>query len=144
MEKSNRSSNYGCMSIAGSGDQHPLGATMDSTALLTALAISLCLTIVFEAVFFFIVGKRDKKDLLLLVLVNTLTNPIVVLFYWLAYAYTNWNVILVIIPLEVFAIVTEGFIYKKNARSIKRPFLFSLAANAFSYTLGLLLQTFVF
>ena len=117
---------------------------MDSIALLKALAISLFLTLAFETAFFFIVGKRDKKDLLLLVLVNTLTNPLVVLLYWLALAYTNWNMILVIIPLEVFAVVTEGYIYKKNAKSIKRPFLFSLAANAFSYTLGLLLQTFVF
>jgi hypothetical protein len=110
---------------------------MDNNALLAALAISLGLTIVIEAAFFLIVGKRNKKDLLLLVLVNTLTNPVVVLLYWILHFNTNRNMTIVIIPLEFFAVLTEGVIYKKYAQSINRPFLFSLSANAFSYTLGL-------
>jgi len=122
---------------------------MDNYALLTALGISLGLTVLFEVGFFLIAGvagfvdKRNKKDLLLVILVNTLTNPIVVLLYWIAYYNTNWNTVLVLIPLEVFAVLTEGFIYSRYAVSIKRPFLFSLAANAFSFTLGYLLQHFV-
>ena len=117
---------------------------MDSAALLTALGISLGLTLIFEVGFFFIVGKRNKKDVLLVVLVNTLTNPIVVLLYWIAFFSTNWNTTAIIIPLEVFAVLTEGFIYKKYAQSIKRPFLFSLAANAFSFSLGMIIQRLIF
>jgi len=115
---------------------------MDNNALLTALAISLALTVLFEVGFFFIVGKRNRKDLLLVVLVNTLTNPIVVLLYWIMSYNTNWNTTLVIAPLEVFAVLTEGFIYGRYAKSIKRPFLFSLGANTFSFTLGLIIQYF--
>jgi len=117
---------------------------MNNEALLTALAISLGLTLLFEVGFFLIIGKRDKKDLLLVVLVNTFTNPIVVLLYWIAYYRTNWNMITVLIPLEVFAVLAEGYIYSKNAITIKRPFLFSFAANVFSFSMGLIIQRLVF
>ena len=111
--------------------------------LLTALAASLSLTLVFEVTFFFIVGKRNKKDLLLVVMVNVLTNPIVVLLFWLSALYTDWCETLVKIPLEVFAVLTEGLFFKKYGQSFKRPFLFSLAANAFSFFLGVSLQQIV-
>jgi len=113
---------------------------MDNSSLIAALAISLCLTILFEVGFYLLTGKRNKKDLLLVILVNALTNPIVVLLYWIAYFNTNWNTIIIITPLELFAVITEGYIYKKNAQSIKRPFIFSLAANALSFTLGILIR----
>jgi len=113
---------------------------MDTNSLLTALAISLGLTLIFEVGFFLLTGKRNKKDILLVILVNTLTNPIVVLLYWVAYFNTNWNTAVIKVPLELFAILTEGFIYMKCAQSIKRPFIFSLTANAFSFTLGILIQ----
>ena len=111
-----------------------------SGELLFALALSLILTLVFEVGFFLAVTKRDKKDLLLVVLVNVLTNPVVVLVYWLVVLYTDINRTLVKIPLELFAFLTEGFYYKKYGQRFKRPFLFSLAANAFSFTMGALLQ----
>ena len=105
-----------------------------------ALAISLFLTVVFETVFFFITGKRVKKDLLLVILVNVLTNPVVVLLYWLSVLYTDWNRTLVKIPLEIFAVLTEWYYYKKYGQTFKRPFVFSVTANAFSFTVGVLLQ----
>ena len=107
-----------------------------------ALVVSLVLTILFETGFFLLVGKRDKKDLLLVVLVNVLTNPVVVLSYWLAFLYTDWNLTAVKVPLELFAVLTEGYCYKKYGRDFGRPYLFSVAANAFSYGAGVLLQKF--
>ena len=109
-------------------------------ALLTALVISLALTLALETGFFLIIGKRNRKDLLLLLLVNVLTNPVVVLTYWLAVLYTEWNVVIIIIPLEVLAVLIEGHYYKKYGCDFKRPCLFSLAANIFSYGTGLLIQ----
>ena len=133
---------------------------MDNAGLLSILAISLGLTIIFEVGFYLITGKQNskdhgisgihkegffkvkwnKKDLLLVILVNTLTNPVVVLLYLTAYYYTSWNTTAVKIPLELFAILTEGYIFKRYAQSIKKPFLFSLAANMFSFTLGVIIQ----
>ena len=111
-----------------------------SGELLRAIGFSLALTLVFEAGFFFISGMRGRRDLLLVLLVNVITNPIVVLLYWLAALYTGFNTTLVKIPLEVFAVLTEGFYYRRYGHGFKRPFLFSLAANAFSFFLGMLLQ----
>jgi len=107
-----------------------------------ALVISLILTLILEAGFYLLVGKRNKKDLLLLVMVNIITNPVVVLSYWLAVLYMNWNPVLTVISLELGAILVEGFYYKKYGQDFKRPYLFSAAANTFSYGTGVLLQRF--
>jgi hypothetical protein len=105
-----------------------------------ALAISLFLTIILETGFFLLIGKRNKKDLLLVVMVNILTNPVVVLSYWLVALYTNWGLLWVKAALELLAISVEGLYYKKYAQELRRPFLFSLAANAVSFGIGEILQ----
>ena len=109
-------------------------------AIFTALALSLVLTIIIEAGFFLLIGKRNKKDMLLVILVNVLTNPVVVLLYWLAAYHTGINLIFIIVLLEIFAVITEGYCYRKYALEIKRPYAFSLAANAISFITGILLQ----
>jgi hypothetical protein len=98
------------------------------------------MTLVLETGFFLVIGKRNKKDLLLVVMVNILTNPVVVLIYWLAVLRAWWNSILVLVPLEIVAVLVEGCYYKKYGNSFKRPYLFSLAANTFSYGAGVLIQ----
>jgi hypothetical protein len=108
--------------------------------LLLSLALSLAFTLVLETGFFLLAGKRDKKDLLLLLLVNVLTNPIVVLSFWLVALYTDWNTYLALIPLELFAVLTEGYYYKKHGLSFRRPYLFSLFANMVSFGIGELIQ----
>lgn len=111
--------------------------------LLAALAISLELTLVLEICFFFLTGKRNKKDLLLVVAANVVTNPVVVLLFWLSALYADWNRVAVIVPLELFAVCAEGYYYKKYGLDIKQPYLFSAAANAFSFGIGALLQLFI-
>ena len=111
--------------------------------LLVALGISLALTLVLETAFFLLTGKRNKNDLLLVILVNVITNPIVVLVYWIATRYTGWNTGIVKIPLEVFAILTEGVYYRKYGRGFRQPYLFSVAANIFSFTAGIIIQRFL-
>jgi len=108
--------------------------------LIKALFISLAMTVLLECGFFLLAGKRNKSDLLLVVLVNVLTNPAVVSFYWLAATYTAWNIIIVNVILESFAAVAEGYCYSRYGREIRRPYAFSLAANAFSFGLAFLLQ----
>lgn len=107
-----------------------------------ALVVSLVLTILFETGFYLLIGKRNKKDLLLVVLANVMTNPVVVSLYWLAFLHTDWNRVTVTALLELFAVLTEGYLYKKFGQDFKYPFLFSLSANAFSFGAGVLLQQF--
>jgi hypothetical protein len=117
-------------------------------ALKTSLAVSLFLTILLEIGFYLFAGKlftnkSDKKDLLLVALVNVLTNPAVTLLYGLTALYTTWNTVIVLIPLELFAVFTEGYYYKKYSGNFLRPYLFSTAANIFSFGTGMLIQMFI-
>jgi len=114
-------------------------------ALLNSLTISLLLTIALETSFFMLTNRwftssHNKKNLLLVLLVNVLTNPIVVLLHWLTALYTNWNATVILILLEVFAVLTEGYYYKKYGDRFDRPYLFSIAANIFSFGTGVLIQ----
>jgi len=111
--------------------------------ILASLAISLILTLALESGFFFIAGKRNIKDWLLLVMVNILTNPAVVLLYWLAVLYTDLHRAAIIVPLELAAVFIEGRCYRKYGENFKRPYLFSIAANAFSFGSGVIIQHFI-
>jgi len=119
-----------------------------------ALVLSLIMTLVLETGFFLLAvellqgklftGKRNKKDLMLVIMVNIITNPVVVLVYWLIYIYTEWNIVIVVVLLEIMAVLTEGYYFKRYGRTFKHPFVFSLAVNAFSYSAGVVIQYLLF
>lgn len=96
--------------------------------------LSLMLTLVFEGIIGLIWGLR-KKDLLLLVLVNVLTNPAAVLLHAL---FPGWAVTA---ALEAGVVSAEGILYRRLGYCVRRPWLFSLCANGFSFCMGLLFQT---
>ena len=110
--------------------------------MLRSLALSLGLTQLLEIPVALLLGIRRKEDILLVGLVNILTNPVVVLICNLFLLFTAssppWFLIL---PLEVLAILTEGFLYRKGL-SYRRihPFLLSMILNGISYLGGLLLS----
>ena len=166
---------------------------MNAADLASALAVSLLLTVAIETGFFFLVGKRNKKDAALVILVNMITNPAVVLIYWIASYYMRMDggitgimrmdggiasiagmgggitgimrmdggiagimrmdggiagiagiagimKAIVKIALEVIAIITEGYYYKRYGQDFRHPFVFSTAANAVSFGTGLLIH----
>ena len=96
---------------------------------LLALGVSLGLTLVLELAFALLCHKRGRA-LLFTALVNVLTNPVVVLAVRM-WAAPVWL-------MEALAVLTEGFLYDKS-REFSHPYLFSLAANALSFGLGLAL-----
>lgn len=106
--------------------------------ILLSLGGSLALTLLVECGFALVVGKRGRA-LLLTALVNALTNPAAVLasLAWRFYALPLYPAAVAV--LEVLAVLVEGFIYKKSWEGFSRPYLFSLAANALSFGLGLIL-----
>ena len=108
--------------------------------IIISLVVSLPLTVILETVFLLAAGKRGRRDLLLLVLANVVTNPAVVLIYSVAAAYTGLHRAVIITPLEITAVFIEGYYYKKYGADFRRPYLFSVAANAFSYGAGFLIQ----
>ena len=102
--------------------------------MLTVLAVSLLLTLLFEELFALAWGLRGKRELGLAALVNVLTNPPVVLLC------TLFPSPLLTAAMELAAVGVEGLVYRTCADWLRRPFLFSLAINAFSYFAGLLLN----
>ena len=108
--------------------------------LMQSLALSLTLTILMEELFAVILGIRDKKDLILIGLVNVITNPVVVLSYYLFLYYTDLNLMIVTIVLEIMAIYVESLYYKRYGKDYRHPIVFSLSANAFSFGVGKILN----
>lgn len=107
------------------------------------MALSLLLTLLFEGAYALIFGVRGWRDLLLVALVNILTNPAVVLLHTLGRLYAPWSPVLTLLALETAAVLTEGLIYRRFAAAIPRPMWFALGINAFSYALGELFNLFV-
>lgn len=98
----------------------------------------LILTIVIEFIVASILKVKDKKDLLNVVLVNCLTNPIVVSFpvyFNIKYGIFERRVCLII--LEILTLIVEGIIYKKYLKFKKiNPYILSLILNSSSYIIG--------
>ena len=98
----------------------------------------LLVTIVVEIVVGIICGIRDKKDILNVLLVNVLTNPLVVslpIFIMIRYGIRARYISLIV--LEVLTVIIEGFIYKKVLKYMKiNPYILSLILNLGSYFIG--------
>ena len=109
------------------------------TMLLPALGISLALTLILESIFALIWGIKGRRDWLLLLLVNVITNPIVVTLHYCVSS--RWLFVLV---LEASAVLAEWLLYRKYGKTTRPAFLFSLCANFFSYFSGLLLNYLLF
>lgn len=103
-----------------------------------SLVISLGLTIISEFLFAFLWGM-NKRYFRLVAVVNILTNPFVVGCHILTRLYFPLAIIYVTIVLELLAIVAEGMLYKKHS-NMKFPLFFSVCANVFSYSTGMILN----
>ena len=98
-------------------------------------AVSLGLTLLFESVFALCWGLRGKREFFILFLANLLTNPVVVCLY---YSFPPAQKLVLL--LELAAVLTEWLCYRTCSEKLKRPFLFALFANAFSYGLGCIIN----
>ena len=98
--------------------------------------VSLALTLVLELGFARLWGV-EREDRHLVVLVNVLTNPLVVLGYHLVAWQLPGLVSPVVFVLEAAAVVTEGWFYRSRSR-VCFPWFFALCANLFSFCVGLL------
>ena len=102
------------------------------------MARAVILTVIIETCVSFIIGIKNKKDLLNIILVNIMTNPLVnsiTIFLNFYFGIFSRNVGLVI--LEILALISEGFVYKKylNFKKIN-PYVLSLILNCSSYFIG--------
>lgn len=106
--------------------------------MIDALLPSLLLTQLFELPFAWLWGAK-KKDLLVVMLMNALTNPLVVMWH-----YSTWDqgfFVCTVLP-ELAAIVTEAFLLLKFTKDTPHPVLLGVMINLFSYSAGVLFNFF--
>ena len=106
--------------------------------LLPSLAVSLVLTLLLEGLFARIWGVKGVRDWEIIVLVNVVTNPIVVTLHHCVSSGVAFTALL-----EVSAVIAEWLAYRKWGKTTKPAFLFSLCANCFSYFSGVLINILV-
>lgn len=104
--------------------------------LIFSLAISLLLTLVLELSFALLWGVRGR-GLMLVLLMNLMTNPAAVLLHFTFVRLLGWSALWVVPLLELAVVIAEGFCCRGM---IRRPWLFALLVNLFSYGTGELLQ----
>ena len=109
--------------------------------LLNLLMTTLIGTVIIEVVFALLLGVRDKKDIMNIILANIMTNPFLVIFSFMIKAKHGDQVYYpVLFFMEILAVLSEGYIYRKYLEYKRiRPFLLSLILNLLSYTIGLLI-----
>ena len=96
-------------------------------------------TIIIECIIGIIIGIRSKKDILNVILVNVITNPIVVSLpiYVMIKTSSITNRIRTLLVLEILVVLLEGFIYSKVLKYKKHnPYFISLILNLGSYIIG--------
>lgn len=111
------------------------------------LAMLYCLgtTIVIEGTLAFIWGVRKAADQLIVLLVNVLTNPLLVsLGYLILFRFGRTGYDIATAAMEITVVFVEGWIYKKILTRQKHPFWLSLFLNAGSFLIGLGLNYLIF
>jgi len=106
--------------------------------LISVFVFSLSLTLILELGFALCWGLRQKHDFTVVILVNILTNPVVVLLY-----HTVPHAKDFVLFLELGAVLVEAFCYHFCSVTLRKPVLFSMCANLFSYGTGCVINLLV-
>lgn len=119
--------------------------SMNINELPLIMLICLSSTIVIELIMSLLLGIRNKKDILNVILVNIMTNPLVVSILMYITYNRLFNTTISIIILEILVILTEGFAYKKVLTFDKiNLYVLSLILNISSYFIGGLLNNIIY
>lgn len=113
---------------------------------LPIFGVSLLLTLVIECIVSLFFGMRERKKIMLVVLVNILTNPFVNFLNLCGGLFQWWNRFCQL-PLEIVAIVVEAWIYyyfsNKEEWKIEHPVWLAVCANIISYSIGCIINALV-
>lgn len=109
--------------------------------LLKMFSVALIVTLIVELTIALFLGIRSRNVLLLILLVNILTNPLAVLLHWLCRLYLPTIVDLKLqLGIELLVILTEALIYSsfsgKKDWKIPHPILLSVISNICSWSIG--------
>lgn len=111
--------------------------------IISSLVKSFVLTLIIEYIIIKLLFIR-KKVFIPVLLVNMITNPLVVYIYNIMslYSFAYKDVILVF--LELLVVIVEGYVYKYLLEiKWKRALIISFIANVVAYIVGLLISLFI-
>lgn len=103
------------------------------------MGISFVLTVLLELMIAKIF-RLNGRDMMLTAVANLLTNPAVNAVYYIASGIFNIFGVWIKLPLEAAAVIAEWQVYKHFGDKIDKPFILSLSANCFSFTVGMILN----
>ena len=115
-------------------------------AIARQVTISLFLTILTEGAAMFLAGWRTRREQTRLLLVNTVTNPVVVTLFYLYYYYgpgIDLDPLIFQLILECGVVVAEWRLFRVLLPEKKHPFLTAFALNFFSWGLWYALERIV-
>ena len=119
--------------------------SMNINELPLIMLICLSSTIMIELIMSLLLGIRNKKDILNVILVNIMTNPLVVSILMYITYNRLFNTTITIIILEIIVIITEVLTYKKVITFYKiNPYVLSLILNISSYFIGRVLNNIIY
>lgn len=105
----------------------------------------LIITLIIELAVAIIIKIKNKQDILNIVLVNIVTNPLVVsISVYIDFKYGDIYRNICLFMLESFVVLFEGYIYYKylNYKKTNGYFL-SVILNGFSYFIGEMIKYFI-
>ena len=104
----------------------------------------LFLTVLFECTAAYFYGIRNRKDQLLIVLVNVITNPVLVLFSLLLMYHLGIGkaYLITYLILEPIVVYVEYRFYHKHLLSKKDPLVLSVTLNVISIIGGIICRLF--
>ena len=112
--------------------------------IISSLIKSFILTIIIEYIIVKLVFVK-KKVFISVLLVNMLTNPLIVYIYNIMSLYSIAYKDIILVILELLAVICEGYVYKFLLDiDLKKALIVSFISNIVAYIIGILLSIYVY
>lgn len=114
------------------------------TAMIMRMLRPLLVTLILEIFAAILWGVREKRNLLVVALVNCITNPGLNLFLLVGGIYFPYSVVRIfLLGMELLIVLAEGCLFRSFLEKVKHPFLFSCCLNCVSFFMGGILLRFL-
>ena len=111
--------------------------------IISSLIKSFILTFIIEYIIVKLIFIK-KKAIIPVLLVNMLTNPLVVYIYNIMSIYSFFYKDIVLVFLELLVVIVEGYVYKYLLEiKWKKSLIISLISNMIAYIAGIVLSLYI-
>ena len=108
--------------------------------IISSLIKSFILTLIIEYIIIKLIFIK-KKVFIPVLLVNMLTNPLVVYIYNILSIYSVAHKDIILVILELLVVIVEGYVYKYLLEiNLKKALIVSVISNIVAYLIGILLS----